>query len=309
MASVMQAQSTLDPIAEVLRGFAERRSALDDTFFKFNLPERGIGLLVDFIVRRRQRHRVVEVRASLYTPEGSSVVSTSYPLSSVRREDGGARTIGNAWLGPSGSRGAIGNVSWDLVFQPAGSLLEPQVIGQIVRPFDLRLRSVPDALFSGNITIGRHGYSFSHEPGTIGTFFGRRMPDRWYWISASAFDRPGVALECMLLDSSIFGLPFVRTRVGYLSLTSPEGNALLMHPLTANIQLTGDRRDFVVTARPRHGPPISFRCSAPEARYQHLGDRIYATLLGICSVDGLAVSDGLTALAERLPTRRGKAGG
>jgi len=299
MASVLQAQSTEDPIREVLHGFGGRRAALDNVFFKFNIPERGMALLIDFTVRRRQRRRVVEIRASLFNGSNATVKVASFPFSTLRHDDGGY-TVGNAWLGPEGSRGSFNAISWDLVFQASGPLLDPQVVGD-VRPFDLRLRSVPDALISGNISIDGHGYTFSHEPGTIGTYYGRRLPERLYWVSANAFDIPGVTLECMSLRSSIFGLPLLRAQVGYFHLKTPTSSLTIMHPLTGQIQISGDRQNWEIHARPRHGPPVTIRCAAPETQYQHLGDHLYTTLLGSCTIEGLAVTEGLAALTARTP--------
>ncbi len=303
MTSIMQAQSTENPIAEVLEGFGARRAAYDDVFFKFNLPEIGMALLVDVIVRRKHRRRQVELRACLYAKDGATVHTEHYPLSSLKRDDEGALVIANAWLGPGGSRGSVGPISWDLVFVPTGPLLDPQVTGNL-RPFDLRLRSVPDVLISGNVSVEAHGYTFSHEPGTIGTLFGRRLPDRWYWVSANAFRAPGISLECMLLDSRVFGMPFTHARIGYFHLRTPSSTVTLLHPLTGQLHIAGDRTSFQVTARHRHDPPISVQCSAPETRYHHLGDRIYTTLLGTCEVDGLTIADGTAGLGHREPLRQ-----
>lgn len=296
MTSVIQEETAADPIAEVLAGFTRRRAALDYAFFKFNLPERGMALLVDFIVRRRRRQ--AQLRATLYTAEGGSHYFADFPLSALRREKDGGVTLGGAWLGAGGSRGAVGPISWDLVFTPSGPLVDPQVFGA-VRPFDLRLRSVPDALISGNVSQAKHGYSFAREPGMVGTYYGRRLPNHWYWVSANAFEHPGVALECMLLDSTIFGLPFLRARVGYFHLRTPDSTVMLMHPLTGRIKLSGERNDFRVVAQPRHGPPIVVHCSAPEARFHHLGERIYTTLLGNCEIEGLTSADGTAGLERR----------
>jgi hypothetical protein len=298
MTSIMQAQSTDDPIAEVLDGFGARHAAYDNVFFKFNVPEIGMALLVDIIARRKHRRRQVEVRACLYTPDGATVYTESFPHSSLKRDGDGAVVVANTWIGPTGSRGAVGPVSWDLVFQAAGPLLDPQVTGAI-RPFDLRLRSVPDVTISGNVGVEHHGYTFSHEPGTVGASFGRRLPDRWYWVSANSFREPGVTVECMLLDSRVFGLPFLRARIGYFHLRASTTTMTLLHPLTGHLRLAGDRTAFQVTARYRHDPPVTVHCSAPEARYHHLGDRIYTTLLGTCEIDGLALAEGTAGLAER----------
>lgn len=304
MASVMQAQSTADPIAEVLEGFGARHAAFDDVFFKFNLPEVGMALLVDMMVRRRHRRRVVEVRACLYTKDGATIAVAHYPLSTLKREREGAITLANTWLAPGGARGAVGEISWDLVFQAHGPLLDPQV-GGAIRPFDLRLRSVPDVLISGNVRVARHGYTFSHESGTVGTSYGRRLPDSWYWVSSNTFKDPGVAFECMIMESRVFGLPFLRARVGYFYLHTATTTLTVLHPLTGQVRLVGDRTQFRVTARHRHEPPIIVQCSAPETRYHDLGDRIYTTLLGTCEIEGLTSADGTAGLAEREPLRHG----
>ena len=302
MTSVIHVQSLTDPISEVLGGFGERRAAYDDIFFKFNVPEIGIALLVDIIARRKGRRRIVEVRAALYTAEGATVAVEHYPASTLRRDRDGSIAIGNTWLGATGSRGAVGALNWDLVFGASGAVLDPQVAGAI-RAFDLRLRSVPDVLMSGNVGHERHGYTFSHEPGMVGVSFGRRLPDHWYWISANAFQAPGVAFECMLLESRIFGLPFWHATVGYFHLRTPTNTITLLHPLTGQVRLQGDRTDFTVTARHRQDL-ITVHCAVPETRFLHLGDRIYTTLLGTCEIAGVSLAEGAAGLAEREAPRR-----
>lgn len=296
MASELQDESAADPIAAVLMGFGRRRAALDYAFFKFNLPERGIALLVDFIARPRQR--LAQMRATLYTPEGAQHHTADFPFSALHREKSGGVTLADSWLGATGSRGAVGPIAWDLAFDSATSLVDPQVLGG-VRPFDLRLRSVPDLQFSGSVSVARRGFSFAREPGMVGAYFGRRLPDHWYWVSANAFDQPGVSVECMLLDSTIFGLPFLRARVGYFHLRTPTSSVMVMHPLTGRVKLTGERTDFRVVARPHGGQPIVVHCSAPETRFRHLGDRVFTTLLGTCEVEGLGLADGTAGLERR----------
>ncbi len=297
MASVLQAPSSVDPVSVVLDGFGVRRSRVDYAFFKFNLPERGMGMLIDFIVRRRRRQ--AQIRASLYLPDGGgSVYHADFPFSAVRHDARNSISIGDAWLGPTGSQGAIGPISWDLVFQPTATVIDPLTLGRL-QPFDLRLRSVPDVLMSGSASVARHGYSFSHEQGMVGSYHGRRLPDHWYWVSASAFEQPGVSLECMLLDSSIFGLPFTRASVGYFHLRTPDTNMTLTHPLNGKLRISGSRNDLHVVARQRHGDEVTVHCKAAESSFHHLGDRLHTTLLGECIIDGLATADGTAGVAER----------
>lgn len=306
MASVMQVQSVANPIVAALAGFGRRQVAYDCAFFKCNVPELGMALQVEFMLRDRHRRRMVEIRVSLFATDGAQVHTAVYPASTLQEEDDGAITVANCWLGPLGSRGSVGPISWDLVFQATGPALDPQVAGAI-HPFDLRLHTVPAMLVSGNVGFLQHGYTFSHENGALGTMFGRRLPDHWYWVSASAFAQPGVVLECILFDSRIFGWPFLRAKVGYFHLSTPDQQITLLHPLTSHLRIDGDRTAFTITARPRHGEPIIVRCAAPAALYHHLGDRIYTALLGRCEIIGLSVAEGVAGLAEREPANKRRA--
>ncbi len=309
MASVMQAVPVADPIAEVLAGFSTRRVPLDYAYFKFNLPERGLALRVDIVIRRRRR--LVQVRAHLYhlplhasasAPDGGQVHQADYPLSAIRRDTDGGITVADIWLGATGSRGTIGPISWDLVFQSTGPLLDPRIIKRI-QPFDLRFRSVPDVLMSGSISITRHGYSFSHESGMIGAYHGRALPRQWTWVSCNTFDQPGISLECMLLDSAVFGIPFWRAQVGYFHLRTPTSTYLLMHPFTGRVRLSGDRREFVLTVRPRVSEVITIHCVTPDERFHTLGDRVYTTLVGTCTIAGLSTADGTAGIERQDPAR------
>jgi hypothetical protein len=303
MASVMQAQVTANPIAGVLQGFGVRRIACDGIFFKVNLPETGLALLVDISTTRRHRRRVIQQRATLFTPDGVVVETEHFPLSALKHDQNDF-TIAKTWVGANGSRGTIGTLSWDLVFGASGPLVDPQVTGDL-HPFDLRLRTVPDVQMSGNLRVQSRGYSFSHEPGMIGAAFGRRVPDAWTWISANGFDLPGVSMECLVIRSRIFGLPFLRARVGYFHLRTPSSVLTLLHPLTGQIRVMGSRHAFSVAVRQRQGPPIIAHCAAPDTRFYHVGNRTHLTLLGTCAIEGLGVADGVAAMSARDP-RRGR---
>src|SRR5438105_3279013 len=57
-------QKPLSAIEEVFHNYGQRRAALDYAFFKLNLPEHDVALLVDFIIRRRIG--VDQVRVSVH---------------------------------------------------------------------------------------------------------------------------------------------------------------------------------------------------------------------------------------------------
>src|SRR5690349_7550044 len=117
-------QHSLSAIEEVFHTYGQRRAALDYAFFKLNLPDHDVALLVDFIVRRRSG--IAQVRVSVHAPLGGGVSWAKIPLDrfvigSMLTPDQGAH-IGDNWLGTVGSRGSVGTTAWDLTFQPASSL-------------------------------------------------------------------------------------------------------------------------------------------------------------------------------------------
>ncbi len=112
-------------------------------------------------------------------------------------------------------------------------------------------------------------------------------------------------MECLIISSRVFGLPFLRARVGYFHLRTPSSVLTVLHPLTGQIRLMGSRHAFSLAVRQRHGPPIIAHCAAPDARFHHRGNRMHLTLLGTCAIEGLGVADGVTAVSAR-ETRRGQ---
>src|SRR5437763_7047062 len=155
-------------IEEVFHNYGRRRAALDYAFFKLNLPEYDVALLVDFIVRRRIG--VAQVRVSVHAPLGGGVSLAEIPLDrfvigSMKTPSEGAH-IGDNWLGAVGSRGTVGTTVWDLAFQPASPVLSPQI--KLIEPlhaFDLSLQSVPDVRFSGRLRIAGQRYEVSEARG------------------------------------------------------------------------------------------------------------------------------------------------
>src|SRR5437763_5175517 len=122
-------QHPFSAIEEVFHHYGRRRTALDYAFFKLNLPEHGVALLVDFIVRRRIG--IAQVRVNVQAPAGGGVSFVEIPLErlvigSMTTPDQGAH-IGDNWLGTVGSRGTVGDTAWDLAFHPVGSVLYPQI--------------------------------------------------------------------------------------------------------------------------------------------------------------------------------------
>jgi hypothetical protein len=126
-------------------------------------------------------------------------------------------------------------------------------------------------------------YDIAAAPGSVTHYWGRRLPDRWHWISANGFDSD-LALECVLLRTRLWGRPPVLS-AGYLWLSRDGRDRLVVSPLTGLITVTGERTDYTLTAR---GPRTTtrLRCSAPPDAYNDLGEGIRQTLVGRCAVLG-----------------------
>jgi hypothetical protein len=293
--------TTTSPTRRLLSGFGRRNTALDYAFFKLNLPEQNVALLVDFIIRRRQH--IAQVRVSVHAPEGSGVYLAEQPLERLAvgssSSDDRVVSLGESWLGGMGSRGAVEPVTWDLTFHPTGPLVSP-LIGMAgpFFPFDLFLQTVPAVRFSGTITIVGQTYDVPDAHGMVSSYAGRALPMRWFWLSCNTFDRENLAVECLVSHPALFGSP-LRLRAGYFYVSTADRTELIVAPLTGSIRLAGTREAITITARRFGGARYVLRGKAAPQDFHNLGDRIWNTLLGSCILEGYGTACGSAALEER----------
>ena len=299
-------QRPFSAIEEVFHNYGRRRAALDYAFFKLNLPEHDVALLVDFIVRRRVG--VAQVRVSVHAPLGGGVSLAEIPLDrfvigSMKTPSEGAH-IGDNWLGAVGSRGTVGTTAWDLAFQPASPVLSPQI--KLIEPlhaFDLSVQSVPDVRFSGRLHIAGQRYEVSEARGMVSSYFGRALPERWFWISCNTFDRQDLALECVVSRMALFGGP-VHLKTGYFSVYTAQSSETIIAPVNGSIRLEGTREALTITAHSRSGKAAyQLQCSASTGDYHDLGDRVQTTLFASCTLKDIASANRTVGLEERMPGR------
>jgi hypothetical protein len=295
--------STTSSIEQVFHLFGQRRAAFDYAFFKLNLPEHEVALLVDFIVRRRAG--IAQVRVSTHAPTGAGMSFSEIPLDhlvigSMTLPDRGTH-VGDNWLSATGSRGSVGDTAWNLTFQPIGSVLHPQIrLLEPLHPFDLSLQSVPDVRFSGRLRIGGQRYEVNEARGMVSSYFGRALPERWFWVSCNTFDREDVTLECVISRMALFGGP-MHLKTGYFAIRTAERCETILAPLNGSIRLEGTREAFTITARLYSSKEVyTLDCSARTCDYHDLGDRIWNTLLGSCTLTGIASASRTVGLEERM---------
>jgi hypothetical protein len=293
---------TKDPISRALGAFGTRRAALDFGFFKLNVPGAGLALRVDLIVRRESG--LVQVRASVHAPSHSGVHWRELPLPSARFHAPGRSAVlasaGASWLGPRGSLGTVGPVSWELAFQPAGPSFSPLPrFLEPLRPVDLFLASAPQVRFDGEVTVAGERHRVRDAPGMVCSYHGRRLPPRWTWISCSAFDRASVAVECLVAPTRLLGAG-PEVELGYLHLRTDGAAHTVVAPLLGSVEVSRQGEDLVVTARRRGaGPTHRLVCTAPDPAWHDLGEGIRNTLVGDCAIEGVARAAGTAGLEER----------
>jgi hypothetical protein len=154
--------------------------------------------------------------------------------------------------------------------------------------------------FDGEVTVAGTHFAVKDAPGMVSSYYGRRLPPRWTWISCSAFDRPGVAVECMTARTRLFGLAGTEVETGYFHLRGEGAAETIVTPLSGSVEVVREDGRLLVTAR-RRGSGRTHRlvCSAPAPAWHDLGEGIRNTLVGDCTIEGVARAAGTAGLEER----------
>jgi hypothetical protein len=258
------------------------RAALEYWFFKVNAGP--VALLVDWIARRDRHEQAL--RASVHSPAGREVLPGSWT----------AMDIGPQVLTMQRTKGAVGDLEWDLSLNVDQERLAPQIFpaGQL-HMFDLTLISAPLVEFGGWIRHGADRYQLDRAPGILSHYWGRQLALDWWWVSASQFDGPGIALEASVLHSRLWGLP-IRVPLGYLYWRDAKGrHAWIVPPAAARVEGTIDA--FTMVFQGPSGRKV--RLLARGRGYGDFGDGISNTSVGDLEV---YVGD------ECIGTARGTAG-
>ena len=183
--------------------FAPREHApLEYWFWKLHVGD--LAFLVDVILRRRTG--VAETRVSLWL-RGEGRVERA-PASDWSAH-GDLVVAGTTLLRPDMSRGAVGDITWDLRWDEGPTLVTPlhRAVAWL-EPLDLSIMIHPHARFSGTIEVGGERFEVTDLPGAFTHYWGRRLMDRWIWLSATQFDgEPDRRVEAIVSRSRLWGGP------------------------------------------------------------------------------------------------------
>lgn len=271
---------------------ASHGSPLEYWFWKVRTPEGGA--IVDFVVRRETGD--AEVRVSTWRPGVCPVIHET-----SREWSGGADgiRIGESHLDATGSAGSAGDVRWQLRWDLGAPRLAPRPdwFGPL-HPFDMELVARPHAQVSGLLRLGPRTLKLDGA-GVVAHYWGRRLPDRWTWISTSGFDDdPAARLELLLVSSRLWGGP-LHVPAGYVWLSEGGHVQETVEPLTGAIRLSRDGHSVRITSLRADGRRHAIECSAPADTFNEVGDGVQQSLSADLSLDGRLRATGSVGLEFR----------
>jgi hypothetical protein len=239
-------------------------SALEYWFFKVNTEP--VALLVDWIARRKIKEQWL--RVSIHSPYKRAVLFEKQAslLSHEKNFLTAERTVGQ-----------LGEVAWELDIEAGTERIDPDIFPvNLLRMTDLSLISAPLAAFTGWVRHGGRHITLQRAPGMISHYWGRQLASEWWWVSANQFDREGVAVECTVLRSGLWGIP-VRLPLAYLYLKEAAARELVISP-PATARVTGSPEKFAIQIRRFGAETITLKTMGRD--YGDLGDGIINTLVG-----------------------------
>jgi len=267
-------------------------SALEYWFFKVNAGP--VALLVDWIARRRGNENWL--RVSIHSPKKRAVLF----------EKQFALFTEHSCLSAGRTAGRIGEVTWELEIDAGAEWIAPDLFpARLLRMPDLVLASAPLAAFTGWIQIGlSERFQLERAPGMVSHYWGRQLAPEWWWVSASQFDREGVAVECTVLRSGAWGIP-VGLPLAYLYLRDGATREFVIAP-PALARVTGPPEKLEIQFRRFGAETITLNAQGRD--YGDLGDGIVNTLVGDLEIRKggrlIARAQGTAGLERRAPGSR-----
>ena len=278
-------------MAAISADLAARGTALEYWFLKLHSGD--LAFLVDFIGRRAIGE--AEVRLSLWVRGAGRV---EHHKSTDWSADGHGVLVGDCEFTARSSRGAVAGIEWDVDYDAGPSRVAPRVpLLSRLHPFDLDLISYPRTQFTGSVTVAGERFDLADTPGSVTHYWGRRLPDRWHWISANAFAGADLVVEAVFMRTRFWGVRPALT-AGYLWTGEAGREHTLVSPLNGLMSISGSPEAFTLVGRGRRGI-TRLQCSATAARYNDLAEGIQQTLHGSCTVDGRGLTDPHAGLEHR----------
>lgn len=275
--------------------FSSRPNArLDYWFWKFHVGD--LAFLVDLIVRRQTG--LAEVRVSQWLRGFGRVVHSETPDWSADRD---AVRIGGTSLRPGRCVGSADDISWDLSWSEGHVLSALRGLVARFEPFDTTLIVWPNALFTGSVLVGDERFDLNERPGTFYHYWGRRLAERWVWLSATQFEgHPERRLEGLFAARSmLYGRAPMPMPVSLLWSTDGGRREELVSGVNAVIQTKVVPTAVTIEARGVLGKRHRLVASWGDIEPNDLGEGIVQTMHADLTFDDLRASLGTVGLEVR----------
>jgi hypothetical protein len=159
----------------------------------------------------RQEGRLWAALTDRETPENSTFVSEAFAFEDVWPDsDPFELTIGDGILTSSSASGSIGEVSWDLEYDPDTYAFTPlrsetltDILSKTIGTGKHWSRN-ESVFMSGEITVGDRTIELEDAPGHQGHTLSSEPPEEWTWVQCNDFAEDETAvLEALRLDDNL----------------------------------------------------------------------------------------------------------
>ena len=242
-------------------------AALEYWFFKVNSGP--IALIVDWIERRHIKEHWL--RVSLHSPHTREVIFEKL-VAFMPRDN---------YLSTQKSVGHAGDVAWELDIDAGRAAgrdwIKPDIFpAGLLKMADMSLVSAPLVTFSGWIRHGSQQTALNNVPGLVSHYWGRQLAPEWWWVAAHQFDQEGIAVECTVLRSSLWGTS-IQLPLAYLYLRQGDKREFFVAPFNL-ARVKGSYEEFQIEFQRTGGKNVILTGVGRE--YGDFGDGIVNTLVG-----------------------------
>lgn len=263
-------------------------SAIEYWYFKVN--SEPIALIVDWIERRKLNEHVL--RVSIHSPYKREVIFEK--LDSFMPSDN--------FLSSKKTVGHSGDVSWDLDIDLGSERIEPDIFpAKLLNMSDTFYKSAPLAKFTGWICHGTEKTTLDQVYGPATQYWGRQLLQEWWWLSAHQFDKEGVAVECSVFRTSLWGTSVQMPSAFLYLYRNGKRDFLMVPPNSVTVQGSPDK--FIIDFSRIGRKKITLVGTGRE--YGDFGERIMNTITGDLEIlednQRIASARGTAGLERRTP--------
>jgi hypothetical protein len=170
-----------------------------------------------------------------------------------------------------------------------------------LEPFDSSIVVWPQARFSGSVQVGSDRFEVMDVPGSFYHYWGRRLLERWVWLSATLFeDQPERRLEGVVAGRSrLYGrLPYP-IPVSVLWTTDGNRHEEIASAVNGVIRTRVSSAGVVIDGQRLGGRRHRVEASWGDVGPNDLGEGIVQTMLADLTLDGIRAATGTVGLEVR----------